>query len=345
MNKFTIQIFIFILLGTGAIAVTSSTPDLSLSKKSESAVNQPKRLKITLSINDPNDLKVREGDRVTKGQILSDRDLERKRLSRERMATLMTINKIERSPIPTLKVAPELRELPPVSFAIAESEIMQAELKFSQAQRNLQNALSYDPFITAKANIDKARAGIESAVRNFELQQRKLDAVNGLKGLPPEMLEHETEKLKQKQTGQETAQAQFDFYNAEYRQIESQRSQSMADLQNKVQMARAELEVTQARLRSAKESREADEYNHRITLARRAEESNQAAIAVANQKLEREFKLSQLNEQLSGTEEKLNAIAKVTAPYSGFIKRVKTQRQADNTITVLITLQPDSSGS
>jgi hypothetical protein len=345
MNKLTLQIFIFILLGTGAIAVTTTTPTNSLSKNSIIEANQPKRLKITLTVNDPADLKIREGDRVVKGQILSDRDLERKRLSRERMATLITINKIEKTPIPTLKIAPELRELPPVSFAIAESEIQQAELKFTQAQRNLQNALSYDPFITAKANIDKARAGIESASRAFQLQQRKLDAVNGLKGLPQEMLEHETEKLRQRSTEQETAQAQFDFYTAEYRQIESQRSQSIADLQSKVQLAKADLEVAQARLRSAKEQREAQEYEHRITLARRAEESNQAMIAVANQKLEREFKLSQLNEQLSGTEEKLNAIAKVTAPYNGIIKRVKTQRQADNTITVLITLQPDSSGS
>ena len=119
MNKLTIQIFIFILLGTGAIAVSSKSPDSLVN--SQSAVNQPKRLKITLSINDPNDLKVREGDRVVKGQILSDRDLERKRLSRERMATLITINKIEKTPLPTLKIAPELRELPPVSFAIAES--------------------------------------------------------------------------------------------------------------------------------------------------------------------------------------------------------------------------------
>jgi hypothetical protein len=282
---------------------------------------------------------------VVKGQILSDRDLERKRLTRERIGVLLTINKIEKAPLPTLKIAPELRELPRISYAIAETEIQQAELRFSQAQRNLQMALSYDPFITAKANVDKARAGIEQAANEFQLQQRKLDTVNGLKGLPPEMLEHETEKLRQKQSQQETAQAQFDFYNAEYRQIEAQRSQSIADLQSKVQLARADLEVAQARLRQAKEDREAAEYGHRITLARRAEESNQAAIAVANQKLEREFKLSQLNEQLSGTEEKLNAIALVKSQYSGIIKKVKTQRQADNTITVLITLQPDSSGS
>jgi len=343
MNKLTIQIFIFILLGTGAIAVTSSTPDLSLSKKSDSAINQPKRLKITLSINDPNDLKVREGDRVVKGQILSDRDLERKRLNRERIGVLLTINKIEKAPLPTLKVAPELRELPRISYAIAETEIQQAELRFSQAQRNLQMALSYDPFITAKANVDKARTGIEQAANEFQLQQRKLDTVNGLKGLPPEMLEHETEKLRQKHSVQETAQAQFDFYTAEYRQIEAQRSQSIGDLQNKVQLSRADLEVAQARLRRAKEDREAAEYGHRITLARRAEESNQAEIAIANQKLDREFKLSQLQEQLSSIEEKLSGIAQVKSPYSGFIKRIKTERQANNTLTVIVTLTTESS--
>ena len=62
------------------------------------------------------------------------------------------------------------------------------------------------------------------------------------------MLEHETEKLRQKQSDQEAAQAEYDFFVAEYRQIESQRVEAIADLQNKVQLARADLEVTQARL-------------------------------------------------------------------------------------------------
>jgi hypothetical protein len=105
-----------------------------------------------------------------------------------------------------------------------------------------------------------------------------------------------------------------------------------------VELARAELEVTQARLRSEKEARQQAEYDYQIALSRRAEEENQSAIALANQKLEREFKLSQLNEQLSSTEEKLNAIAQVRSPYSGIIKRIKTQKQADNTLTVSLTL-------
>jgi biotin carboxyl carrier protein len=337
---------ITILLGTGAATAVSSVKYPSNSIDNPTAIlspsNQPKRLKITLSINDPQDLKVREGDRVAKGQILSDRDLERRRLNRKRTEILLSINKIEKSPLPIIKQAPEIQELPRTSFAIAETEIQQAELKFSQAQRNLQNALSYDPFITAKANIDKARAGIEQAARDFNLQQRKLDAVNGLKGLPPEMLDHETEKLRQKQNDQEAAQAQYDFYQAEYRQIEAQRQQAIADLQNKMQLAGAELEVAQARLRSDKEQRERTEYEHRITLARRAEESNQMAIAAANQKLDREFKLAQLQEQLSATEEKLNGISQVRSPYSGIIKRIKTERQADNTITVNVTLSTES---
>ncbi len=343
MRSIYIQAALFILLGTGAIATV--TANKSPSNDSFIAPKEtPKRLKITLSVNDPQDLKVREGDRVIKGQILSDRDLERRRLSRERMGVLLSINRIEKSPLPTMKLAPDVPELPRTSYAIAEVEIQQAELKFSQAQRNLQNALSYDPFITAKANVDKARAGIEQASSNFNLQQRKLDAVNGLRGLPPEMLEHETEKLRQRQTDQDKALAEFNFYTAEYRQIEAQRSQAIADLQNKVQLARAELEVAQARLREQKEQREKQEYEHRITLSRRAEEQNQAAIALANQKLDREFKLSQLNEQLSAIEEKLNGISQVRSPYNGTIKRIKTERQADNTITVTVTLDTTGSG-
>ena len=110
-----------------------------------------------------------------------------------------------------------------------------------------------------------------------------------------------------------------------------------------MQLSRADLEVAQARLRQAKEDRETAEYGHRITLARRAEESNQAEIAIANQKLDREFKLSQLQEQLSSTEEKLNGIAQVKSPYSGFIKRIKTERQANNTITVTLSTESNLS--
>ncbi|MFM7577793.1 MAG: hypothetical protein ACKN9E_01875 [Microcystaceae cyanobacterium] len=71
-----------------------------------------------------------------------------------------------------------------------------AEMKFVQAQRNLTTTLSLDPFITAKAQVDQTKAKAEQATRDLENQQRKLDAVANLKNLPPEILQHETEKLK-----------------------------------------------------------------------------------------------------------------------------------------------------
>jgi chromosome segregation ATPase len=339
---------LFLLLSTismVAIAAGSSPNGVTPSNPPVTPSNEPKRLKITVSITDPADLKVREGDPVAKDQVIADREQERARLVRERLGVVRAIAAIEGQIIPPLQEPPEIRELSPISFAIEEAQIQQAELKFSQAQRNLQTALANDPFITARARVDKAKAGIEAAYHAFELQQRKLDAVNGLKGLPPEMLAHETEKLRQKQSEQEKAQAEYDFYTAEYKQVEAERNATIADLQNKVQLARAELEIAQAQLRSAKELRDKAEYEHRITLARRAEEENQAAIALSNQKLEREFKLAQLKENLSATEEKLNAIAQIRSPYSGTIKRIKMDKQTDGKLTAVLYLVPSLSVS
>jgi len=68
----------------------------------------PKRLKINLSIANPSDLKVREGDKVTRGQVIADRDGERSRLNRERRETLLSIAKIEQTPVPQLRISPPI---------------------------------------------------------------------------------------------------------------------------------------------------------------------------------------------------------------------------------------------
>lgn len=331
-----------ILLGvTAVVGVMAQSP--SPNSPPNPTVSSPRRLKINLTLTNPNELRVQEGQRIHAGQVIADRPQERMRLDRERRQVLLAIAAIERQATATLKPATGLRELPPVSYAIEETQIQQAELEFSQAQRNLQNALGNDPFITARAKVDKAKSAVEAAYRAFELQQRKLDAVNGLKGLPPEMLEHETEKLRQKQSELNTAQSEYDFYAAEYRQVEGHRNSEIAELQNKAQLARGRLEIAQAQLRTAKELREKQEYEHRITLARRTEEENQAAIAVSNQKLEREFKLAQLRENLSATEEKINAIVQIKSPYSGTVSRIKVDKQNNSLLGVTVYLTPNVS--
>ena len=349
MNYWRIA-FLTLILGTLAIgslnaqngAVTNEG-SLSVAEGSNSAaLETPKRLKINLNIADPSELKVREGDSVTRGQVLSDREAERSRLNRDKREILLAIAAVEKQIVPTLKPAPQMRELPPISYAVEETSIQLAELRLSQAQRNLGTAVENDPFISARARVDKSRAGVEQAFRDFELQQRKLDAVNGLKGLPPEMLTHETEKLRQMKTILEGKEAELKFYQAEYNQVEGDRRKELTDLQSKVSIARGELEQAQSRLRAAKEQREMAEYEQRITVARRIEEENQAAIAVSNQKLDREFKLAQLREKLSSVEEKLNGIVQVKSPYGGSIKRIRFDKQTDGKLGVTLHLDTGS---
>jgi multidrug efflux pump subunit AcrA (membrane-fusion protein) len=318
--------------------VPSSSTKLSPSKENESL---PRRLKIDLSIDHPQDLKVREGDKVTRGQVLADRDSDRDRLLAERREALLTKAKIERTPAPQLKISPPLPELPAANYSIEEAEIQKAEIRFAQAQRNYNNALSNDPFITARANVDFARAGVEQAYRDVENQQKKLEAIAQIKGLPPEMLTHETEKLKAVRSNWEKKQAEFDFREAEYKQVEQGRREMIESLKAAIESARGELEIAQARLRKAKETRNRIEYEHQLNAARQNEAVNQSAIAVSQQNLEREFKLSQIKEQIATIDEKLDTIAVVRSPFTGTIKRVKIENQSNNTLKITLSLIPD----
>lgn len=336
-----IRSILLTVLLTAPIALAQTTSTTNKAQEAEinlTPSNTPKRLKINLSIANTNDLKVREGDKVTAGQVIADRDGERSRLNRERRETLLSIAKIEQSPVPQLRISPPIREIPLASFAIEEAAIQQAELKFSQSQRNYQSTLSNDPFITARANVDFAKAAIEQAYREVELQQKKIEAIAQVKGIPPEMLEHETEKLKEVRSNWEKRQAEYKFREAEYKQVQQGRTESINTLKETIESARAELEIAQARLRAAKEGQNQREYEYQIATARRNEEANQSAITVSQQNLDREFKLTQLKERISSIDDRLSSIAVVRSPFAGSIKRIKIESQSDNTLKVTISL-------
>jgi len=325
-----------------AVVLAQSPSQVSPKKNNEASITaQTKRsrpVKITLTLSSPQDLKVREGDIVHEGQILADRDYERNRLENQRREVLNAIAKIEQTPQPVILPAPPISNLPPVSFAEEEAQVQAAELKFTQAQRNYQSAISGDPLIGEKAQIDYAEAEVKDSYRKVELQQRKLDAVVILTRLPQEVVAHETEKYKEQRSLWEKAQADWDFKKAQYKQVQQQRSQLVADLGNKVELARAELELAQAKYRTAKERRANEEYQQRIESARRQEEANKNAIAASTQKLDREYKLAQLKDQAAQIEEQTAQLTQIKSPYNGRIKRIKTESQSNNNITVALTL-------
>jgi biotin carboxyl carrier protein len=320
------------------------SPNKNAIAQTAQTIPTTKRFKITLTLNSPQDLKVREGDQVREGQILADRDYDRTRLQNQRREVLSAIAKIEQTPQPIILPPPPIANLPPVSFAEEEAQVEAAELKFAQAQRTYQTALSGDPLVGGRAEIDYAEAEVKDSYRKVQLQQRKLDAVVQLKNLPPEIAVHETEKYKEQRSLWEKAQANWDFKKAQYKQVLQQRTGLVADLGNKVELARSELELAQAKYRTAKERRSNEEYQQRIEMARSQEEANKNAIASSTQKLDREYKLSQLKDQSAQIDQQIAQLTQIKSPYNGRIKRIKTESQSNNTITVSLSIVTGEGG-
>ena len=135
------------------------------------SVTQPRLLRINLTLSDPKDLKVKQGDFLQEGSVISDREDERKRLQAQRADYLTTIKRLSLEPAKPIEplAVRKAPELPPQSFAEFESEV------------------------------DFQRIKVEAAKNKVTLQQRKLDLMQTLdpKDLPPGANEHEQEKFVQ----------------------------------------------------------------------------------------------------------------------------------------------------
>lgn len=132
---------------------------------------QPRLLRINLTLSDPKDLKVKQGDFLQEGAVISDREDERKRLQAQRADYLTTIKRLSLEPAKPIEplAVRKAPELPPQSFAEYESEV------------------------------DFQRIKVEAAKNKVTLQQRKLDLMQTLdaKDLPAGANEHEQEKFAQ----------------------------------------------------------------------------------------------------------------------------------------------------
>jgi multidrug efflux pump subunit AcrA (membrane-fusion protein) len=198
----------------------TSNPFESPGVQTESAI--PRRLNIDVAVASPEDLKVREGDRVEAGQVLADRDRERSRLLTQKQKAQATIDQIKATPLvppPEKLPVPPLRELPPTTFAEESAQVQTAELKFAQAQRTYNSAIAFDPFLKIQAQVNFAQSEADQARAEVELQQRKVDAVSALKNLPPEIQRHELEKLRKLDSQLEQKTAEYRLQLAEFEQV------------------------------------------------------------------------------------------------------------------------------
>jgi hypothetical protein len=117
-------------------AAASPSPSPIISSLAEDAPAQtassgPRRLKITLTITRPEDLRVKVGDKVEAGGMIADRAAERERLEAQRRTLTLSARQLHEQGKLTdesLRIVRQLGEtVPPTSFAAEEAAIVKAQ--------------------------------------------------------------------------------------------------------------------------------------------------------------------------------------------------------------------------
>jgi len=314
------------------------------------ANSTPRSLSLNLSLVSPDDLKVKTGMSVQKGQIISDRAEERRTLSNQHQTLQLSLKQIESrdvlSPKTPLSV-PAVKDLPPISYAAESSAISSGELRIRQAERAFQlaqTATNSEP-LSESASVSKSAVAVQNQQRLVDNQLRKIDAVALLKDLPPEVADHEQEKLKQLQSELEQTKAEYKQSQANLGAKKLTQTEKLQSLAEALEKARAEHQLAIAHLQSAKDRRAYQEYEASITEARRAEERNQTQQSYSRQLLEmeqhqrdRDFQIAQLKTKIAEVDEKLSQITAVTSPYNGKVRKIVWKGQSDRKLNVELTL-------
>lgn len=314
------------------------------------ANNSPRQLQFNLSVSSPQDLKVKQGDRIIAGQVLADRVQERSRLTSQRQALQMSLEQIKSAAIttpPAPASVPQVSQLPPISYVEEEAAIAGGRMNVHQAQRalDLQQQSLKNPPLEESSAVAKALVEVQNQQRIVDIQKRKIDAVALLKDLPDEVMVHEQAVLKQKEADMRLVVAAYQQAQAKLSAAQARETEKLQQTAMAVEKAKADEKLAQARLQTKKDQRAYTEYEASVTTARRAEESNQARQSYARQlqdaeqqQRDRNFQVAQITAKIAEVDDKLQTLSTVTSPYSGVIKRLKIVGQNDQNLSVELVL-------
>lgn len=279
------------MAGLGGVAIAllpisqipTPEPFHQSSPPEQSAVEaqSPRRLTIKVSVSDPEDLKVAQGQEIKAGDLIADRGRARQRLEAQQQQLALTLQRLQ-----TATITPPL---PPAKVP----------------------AIAHPTYLEEEAAIAKAEAMVEQAEHAIAAKHQELDYLQSLDHLNPLVLEHEQAKLEE---------------------LQRQHTAAVRDYQLAV-----------GRKSSA-------EYQHRLTLAQRAERQNQTLLSYQRQWAEyeqrlrdRDFQVAQTQLRLDEVENQIASIAVVRAPYSGTVRRVKWLGQgSDGQLSAEVTVMVDA---
>jgi hypothetical protein len=232
------------------------------------------RFKLKITVTNIEDLKVKEGDVIVPGQIVADRVRDRVRLEFQKEGLTREIARLRQ--LQALPI-PELKPLPSASLT-------------AQA-----------------ADIEKQRHKADTAARNLEQQQRKLDVIRAMPTteVSEAVIPHEEIVL--------------------------------AERQRENNLSQAEIELAKGKLSEAQEAQRNKEYEHSL-------EASKRAIALREQELRQQGTVADLEARLSQVEVQLSQLSAVRSPYGGKVQRVKFESQTDQNLSIELTLVVSSNG-
>ncbi|NJO85292.1 MAG: biotin/lipoyl-binding protein [Synechococcaceae cyanobacterium RM1_1_27] len=220
------------------------------SKSSPSPIPSPpavRPLKITVTLSQPDDLLVKQGQYVKEGQILASRIRERQRLELQKSGLQANIKQLSLSAGVPLPPAPprEIPTLPEVTFASEAAKIDQAQAELDRAvsavnlqERKLDSLASLDPGSLPAAvaereqlELSKLREAMETAKVNLRLAQANLSQAQELRG--QQEYNHNLLINNQEQDYQRSR-AAYEKSLSDLRNSEQQRQVSLANLQEKL---------------------------------------------------------------------------------------------------------------
>jgi hypothetical protein len=189
---------IFLLAGCHSMK-GSSTPSSSPANTVEPVPmrtprNQslPRELKLKLTLDAPTDLKVKQGDRVRKGQVIGDRTSARKQLEQQRQVIHLKLEHLNAA------VGASSR---PVSYAVELARVRQAQVRVQQAREAIALFKTHSPWT------DYAWVSLPLYKESTQVSQLaiKIQEAESQLGLAVAQLQAARENKQEKAGGQDTS--------------------------------------------------------------------------------------------------------------------------------------------
>jgi multidrug efflux pump subunit AcrA (membrane-fusion protein) len=153
----------------------TQTPSEPMAVSTET--DSPRRLTVTVKVQEPQDLKVQEGQEVKKGQVIAARDREKQRLESQRSQLTLSLQKLQSyAPFPPTppQPVPAVKALPPTSYLEHEqAKLKQLKQKHTAAVRDYQLAVGKLQTAKNQRSYQEYQASLEAARRVEEVNQAR----------------------------------------------------------------------------------------------------------------------------------------------------------------------------